>query len=74
MRVFCLEEMLHCDGRLEEVRFVEFPFEKYGETAEIAVGQEKVKVWKEPFMTPCGEIYIWVTEHYDLLKIAESAV
>lgn len=73
MRVFCSNELSYCDGRLEEVRFVEFPYEKYGETAEITVNNEKVKIWKEPFMTPCGEIYIWVTEHYDLLKMAEDA-
>ncbi|MDR0934174.1 MAG: hypothetical protein LBM56_03700 [Burkholderiaceae bacterium] len=67
MRVFCINEMLHCDGRLEEVRFVELPYEKHGDSAELPVGDEKVRIWKEPFLTPCGVIYIWATEQYDLL-------
>ncbi|NLC22914.1 hypothetical protein NB640_08310 [Oxalobacter vibrioformis] len=70
MRVFCINEMRHCDGHLEEVRFVEFPYEKHGESAEIPVGSEKVNIWKEPFLTPCGVIYVWATEQYDLLKSA----
>jgi|GEM_PF-2424380 len=72
MRVFCLHEVNHCEGWLEEVRFVELSYEKHGDSAEITVGNEKVRIYKEPFMTPCGEIYIWVTEHYDLLKQAEN--
>ena len=70
MRVFCINEMRHCDGHLEEVRFVELPYEKHGESAEIPAGSENVKIWKEPFLTPCGVIYVWATEDYDLLKSA----
>lgn len=64
--------MQHCDGHLEEVRFVEFPYEKHGDSAELSIGSEKVRIWKEPFLTPCGVIYIWVTEHYDQLKPADN--